>query len=29
MAGGNYPVAEIPFPTGFSTAIEAEIASLK
>jgi hypothetical protein len=29
MAGGNYPVAEIPFPMGFSTAIEAEIASLR
>ena len=29
MAGGNYPAAEIPFPMGFSTAIEAEIASLK
>jgi hypothetical protein len=27
MAGGNYPVAEIPFPMGFSNAVEAEIAS--
>jgi hypothetical protein len=27
MAGGNYPIAEIPFPTGFPAAIKAESAS--
>jgi hypothetical protein len=29
MAGGNYPVAEVPFSLSFSTAVEAEIASLQ
>jgi hypothetical protein len=24
MAGGNYPVAEVPFPEGFSGAVQAE-----
>jgi len=27
MAGGNYPVAEIPFPAGFPAATDAEIAA--
>jgi hypothetical protein len=25
MAGGNYPVAEVPFPKEFSGAVEAEM----
>jgi hypothetical protein len=29
MAGGNYPVAGVPFPTGFPTAVDAEIAAAK
>ena len=29
MAGGNYPVAEIPFPMDFSIVVEAEIAAAK
>jgi hypothetical protein len=28
MAGGNYPVAEISFPTGFPAAADAEIAAI-
>jgi hypothetical protein len=27
MAGGNYPVSEIPFPSGFPDAVQAEIAA--
>jgi hypothetical protein len=29
MAGGNYPVTEIPFPTGFLVATDAEIAAMR
>jgi hypothetical protein len=29
MAGGNYAVAGVPFPTGFPAAVDAEIASTK
>jgi len=29
MAGGNYPVAEVPFPKEFAAAVEAEIAAAK
>jgi hypothetical protein len=29
MAGGNYAVAGVPFPAGFSAAVEAEIAAAK
>jgi hypothetical protein len=29
MAGGNYPVAEMPFPAGFPAAIEAEMAATR
>jgi hypothetical protein len=29
MAGGNYPVAEIPFPAGFPAATDAEIAAMR
>jgi hypothetical protein len=29
MAGGNYPVAETPFPTGFPAATDAEIAAMR
>jgi hypothetical protein len=29
MAGGNYPVAGVPFPNGFPAAVDAEIAAAK
>jgi hypothetical protein len=29
MAGGNYPASEVPFPAGFPTAVEVEIAAAK
>ena len=29
MAGGNYPVAEIPFPKELATAVDAEIAAVR
>jgi len=29
MAGGNYPVAGVPFPNGFSDAVQAEVAAAR
>ncbi len=29
MAGGNYPVSDVPFPNGFPAAAQAEISAQK
>jgi hypothetical protein len=29
MAGGNYPAASVPFPSGFAPAVQAEIAAAR